>query len=135
MTDSNSVAATPEIIDAAVRAWLGGVTTPHAFKTKKAIDKDIPAKDALEMLRSTGRAGFACQIRIDEQPMHVYATFYRLRLWLNLNWNTNPPTVEGDVVQESVVRIVHEIRARELEEAAALAAQAEMPDAAHEPGQ
>lgn len=119
----------PDVLGAVARAWLGGVTIPKEFKTKKAVNMDIPPKGVLDILRSTGRAGFACSIAADGGGVPAYATFHLLRVWIGTDWNSSSPIVEGAQVLAALTGVVHEIRARELAEEAAAEEKSQIEEA------
>lgn len=102
------------LLDKFARLLLDGAVIPNEYKKRKKKSLlPIAKRDVPRIASSTGRSAFSTRIEIHNRVRIVEFTQYRQRLWVDANWNTDPPTLEGDVVQDIFIRILDEIRIRQ----------------------
>ena len=103
-----------EILDRFFRLLLDGAAIPKEYKKKKRqVFANINKNDIPRIIYSTGRGGFSTRVEVRGDVFHVSFKQDRLRVWINSNWNVDPPTLEGDVILDAAIRIIEEIRTRQ----------------------
>lgn len=104
----------PVLLDKFARLLLDGAAIPNEYKKRKKKPLfPIARKDVPRIISSTGRSAFSTRIEIDNRAWNVGFTQHGQRLWVDANWNTAPPTLEGDVVQAAFICVLDEMRIRQ----------------------
>ena len=103
-----------ELLDLFFRHLLDGAVIPNKYRKKKRrrfieINKD----DVPRIIASTGRAAFSTRVELDGKIFYMSFTQFKSRVWINSDWNVDPPDLEGDAVLNASIRIIEEIRARQ----------------------
>jgi hypothetical protein len=102
-----------ELIDAFIRKSLDGVKIPRKYKKKKNSDfPPMPDIAILQIAFSTGKDGFSTRVSVGSDAFHMSMTRYLLRVWVDGNWNTDTPSLEGDAVLMFLRRGIEEIRVK-----------------------
>ncbi|MBP2232495.1 hypothetical protein J2847_005824 [Azospirillum agricola] len=101
-------------LDLFIEHFLDGVVIPNHYKKKKKEKlTSIRESDLLPIALSNGRAAFSARVEAGEQVWNVSFTQHNLRVWVNKNWNTEAPTVEGPAVRSSIAKVLEEIRVKQ----------------------
>lgn len=103
-----------DILDAASHAWLSSITIPREYKTKETANRPIPENDTLRILRLAPCA-IHTRITVDGNCYTIYATYNGPKIWINTDWNSSPPSAEGKIVLDSILRAAHRTRRDELD--------------------
>lgn len=89
----------PQVIDAALRASFDGRVRFPVSGT------EITDKALLSLVRSSGTPGYSTRVDVDGTAVHASVVHFGPRLWLNANWNTDAPTLEGTAFLTAVRRV------------------------------
>lgn len=119
-----------EVIDLAIRRILARARFPkkkYKIPGKKNQYRIVTLDDDghQKVIHSTEDSGFWAVIEFEGQRWSISYTRHKLRFWVNSNWNTDHPYLEGEQSMVHFRRVIEQIRDEKDEEESKLSTRSE----------